>query len=127
MVNSRTLAISIAVGVLAACLVAFLGSRCTGGEANCRTYDAPRDGWLLDHEQQGEVTLWSEPAPAFQEGNETTATISYGNEGGEPVGGSIAVVVLEECTVNGILYHRVDVGELGTGWVDAVHVLWEKR
>jgi len=126
-VDKRTLALSIAIGVVAACLVAFLGSRCTGGEANCRTYDAPRDGWLLDYEQRGEVALWSEPTQTFQDGNETTATVPYGDEGGEPVGGSIAVTVLEECTVNGILYHRVDVGELGTGWVDAVYILWEKR
>jgi hypothetical protein len=124
--NRRSLFISMAVGALAACFVAFLGSRCTGGQADCRAYDAPRDGWLLDHDQRGEVTLWSEPGQALEEGNEATATVEYG-EGGEPVGGSIAVTVLEECTVNGILYHRVDVGELGTGWVDAVHILWERR
>ena len=127
MVDKRSLAIAMTIGVLAACLVAFLGSRCSGGEANCRAYDAPRDGWLLDYEQRGEVVLWSEPAQAFQDGNAVTATISYGDEGGEPVGGSIAVMVLEECTLNGILYHRVDLGELGTGWVDAIYVLWEKR
>ena len=124
--DRRSLFISLVIGALAACLVAFLGSRCTGGEANCRAYDAPRDGWLLDYDQRGEVALSSEPGPVSQEGNEIVATIEYG-AGGEPVGGSINVAVLEECTVNGILYHRVDVAELGVGWVNAIYILWEKR
>lgn len=108
------------------CLVALPGSRCTGGEVDCRAYDAPHDGWLLDYDRHGEVASWSQPAQAFEDGNETTATIEYG-EGGKPVGGSIAATVVQECTVNAILRHRVDVGALGIGWADAVYVLWENR
>ena len=124
--NRRSLFISLVVGVIAACLVAFIGSRCAGGQAQCVTYDAPREGWLLDYDQQGSVVLWSHPAQVSEEGNEITATVRYG-AGGEPVGGSMGVLVLEECTVDGILYHRVDADELGAGWVNAVYVLWEKR
>jgi hypothetical protein len=124
--DRRSLSISLTVGALAACLVAFIGSRCTGGQADCVVYDAPRDGWLLDYDQQGEVALWSQPAQVAEDGGEITATVDF-RAGGEPVGGSISIVVLEECTINGILYHRVDAGELGTGWVNAIYVLWERR
>lgn len=124
--DRRSLFISLTVGALAACLVAFLGSRCTGGQADCVAYDAPRNGWLLDYDQQGEVALWSQPAQDSESGSEVTATVEFG-VGAEPVGGSISVVVLEECTVNGILYHRVDAGALGAGWLNATYVLWEQR
>jgi hypothetical protein len=84
--DRRSVSISMALGALAPCLVAFPGSGCPGGEADCRAYDAPRDGRLLDCDQCGEVALWSLPAQAFEDGHETTAIIEYG-EGGEPVGG----------------------------------------
>jgi hypothetical protein len=69
-------------------------------------------GWLCDWDGRGEVTLWSKPALAFQEGNSIVAVV------GMSVKGCVDGILLDEATSGGIVFYQVRVSG-DQGWVDA--------
>ena len=119
-------AILVPVAFMVTCFVASPGPSSSQGStsagslrtADCKGYGQGRDGWLVDHDERGEVALWAKPAQRSA-GNQISATVE--------VIGRMITTVTEECYMpDGILYYHILFDESRSGWVDVEYLSWKR-
>jgi hypothetical protein len=101
-----------------------VGLRSAGSEASsggCKEFNPARKGWLQDHDQRGEVALWSNPAQP--QGNIIKSVVSFGVL---PRGESMITDVSRACAIDGVFYYYVQFDDLHAGWVDVDYLNWTK-
>lgn len=93
----------------------------SGSSGDCSSYS--REGWLIDHDKRGEVTLWELAGSPRTSGQKASGVVTWP---AEVIGEPMITTVSGECLVDGIIYYDIKFDETRQGWVDVDYLAWRR-